>query len=89
MMQPMRVELRDLQKTLKRGDYLRIHHSPKRFPTLHYYDWGKKYQASTRSGVDNNESNNSGVIVKEDEETGYIIVNKPCGVPVHPTVGKH
>jgi 23S rRNA-/tRNA-specific pseudouridylate synthase len=29
-----------------------------------------------------------GVIVKEDRDAGYIIVNKPPGVPVHATVGK-
>ena len=106
--QPVRVELLDLHKPLIEGDYLRVHHSPKRFPIINYYDWGKyvdkKILTKKKSNKDDDEEeeeNDSqllygthshtslpGVIVSEDLDAGYVIVNKPPGLPVHPTVGK-
>lgn len=74
-----------------KGDYLRVHHSPKRFPMINQFDWGK----SIFDDGDNEKDDTSkgsvlpGVIVKENPDAGYIIVNKPPGVPVHPTVGEY
>ncbi len=66
---------------------------------INKYDWGKSLDTDEKDGhdiddglvgVDDHEDNNSlpGVIVKEDPDAGYVIVNKPPGVPVHPTVGE-
>ena len=76
----------DLHKELIEGDYLRIHHSPRRFPIVNAYDWGKDIESL---GIEDNQNKGlPGVIVKNDPDTGYMIINKPPGVPVHPTVGK-
>jgi len=53
---------------------------PRRFPDAHRFDWSKGVNEPTSSGE------LPGVIVSENVETGYIILNKPAGVPVHPTV---
>jgi 23S rRNA-/tRNA-specific pseudouridylate synthase len=64
---------------LQEGDYLRIHHYPRRFSVCTDYDWSRY--------VDNVESGNKpGVIVAQDDEKGFIVVDKPAGVPVHMTV---
>jgi len=51
---------------------------PRRFPEIHAFDWGKHINEET--------TQLPGVIVNEDIEKGYIVLNKPAGVPVHPTV---
>jgi 23S rRNA-/tRNA-specific pseudouridylate synthase len=39
---PKRLSANDATtKRLEPGDYLRIHHNPRRFPKVHEYDWGK------------------------------------------------
>lgn len=64
---------------LEEGDYLRIHHYPRRFLACADYDWS--------SYVDSiNNSNKPGVIVAQDNEKGWIVVDKPAMVPVHMTV---
>jgi len=72
--------VKNLPSVLQEGDYLRVHHTPRRFPGIHSYDWSKSVNALT------SQNELPGVIVSEDIETGYIILNKPAGVPVHPTV---
>ncbi len=73
----------DLHKELVEGDYLRVHHSPRRFPTVNNYDWGKNIHSSGTL-----EGELPGVIVHDDSEGGgYMVINKPVNVPVHPTVG--
>jgi 23S rRNA-/tRNA-specific pseudouridylate synthase len=64
---------------LQEGDYLRIHHYPRRFSVCADYDWSRY--------VDNiDDSNKPGVIVAQDDEKGWIVVDKPAMVPVHMTV---
>jgi hypothetical protein len=76
---PVRLQVQDLHKILEKGDYLRIHHNPRRFPVVACYDWGKLF---TR-----NEDSLPGVIVARDDDKGYLIVHKPPGsLPVHATV---
>jgi 23S rRNA-/tRNA-specific pseudouridylate synthase len=77
---PIRLEVKNLTSTLQEGDYLRVHHMPRRFPEVHIFDWSKGVNEPTSSGE------LPGVIVSENAEIGYIILNKPAGVPVHPTV---
>ena len=59
-------------QVLQEGDYLRIFHSPRRFPTVYQYQW-------TLEKLD------GGVVVAKNETKGYWIVDKPPNVPVHPT----
>lgn len=71
---PIRLSAKDLECTLDEGDYLRIHHSPRRFPLVYNYNWTC---STLREG---------GVLVAHDDAKGYWIVHKPAHVPVHPTV---
>ena len=73
---PIRLNATDVDKILEEGDYLRVHNPPRRFPAVNEYDWGAK------SG----ENNDRGVVVAKDDEIGYLIVDKPAGLPVHGTV---
>lgn len=75
---PSRMESKDLTKLLNEGDYLRIHHSPRRFPIVSQYNWS--------AYIDDKDSVRPGAIIAEDADKGYIVVSKPPGVPVHPTV---
>jgi 23S rRNA-/tRNA-specific pseudouridylate synthase len=75
---PTRMVAKDLTKLLNEGDYLRIHHSPRRFPIVNQYNWS--------AYIDDKDSEYPGAIIAEDTEKGYIVVSKPPGVPVHPTV---
>jgi 23S rRNA-/tRNA-specific pseudouridylate synthase len=66
---------------LQEGDYLRIHHHPRRFPVVHQYDWSKR--------VNDNKPSTSllpGVVVQSDATQGWIVIDKPPTVPVHMTV---
>jgi len=75
---PNRLQVQDLNRTLIKGDYLRIHHNPRRFPTVSCYDWGKS--------IDRSELSPGGTIVAQDDTIGYIVVQKPGAVPVHASV---
>ena len=89
-LKPIRVELKDFYQPLMKGDYLRVHHSPKRFPMINNFDWGISIFDDDNGKDDASEGDVlPGVIVKENPDAGYIIVNKPPGVPVHPTVGEY
>ncbi|GKZ00495.1 hypothetical protein MPSEU_001002000 [Mayamaea pseudoterrestris] len=76
---PMRLEK---SLTLNVSDYLRIHHHPRRFPTVYDYDWSLHCNETTNQDA----KQLPGVIVAQDETKGYIIIDKPAGVPVHMTV---
>jgi len=104
---PVRLELKDLTRRLEVNDYLRIHHSPRRFPVINAYDWGKNCATTTSTTMEDELKGNRtsgdeddsvfkrqqqgyedlpGILIAEDREKGYLIVNKPPGVPVHATV---
>ena len=54
---------------------------------IRHYDWEGYYNTNTLSNThQNHKSPMSGVIVAEDIDLGYIVINKPAGVPVHSTV---
>ncbi|GAX10434.1 hypothetical protein FisN_21Lh133 [Fistulifera solaris] len=72
---PVRLfENRDLQP----GDYLRVHHNPRRFPAVKKYDWSafKSYASSDKPGI----------IVARNATKGWMVIDKPPNVPVHMTV---
>ena len=83
---------------LSAGDYLRIHHNPRRFRMVHDYDWSKSIDEENVSNRDSVEeihmtalTNNraiekEGVIVAADVSKGWLVLNKPAGIPVHMTV---
>lgn len=100
---------------LQEGDYLRIHHNPRRFPIVHDYDWSssvdvqpdnhvlhynketenrnERMPTSTILHVDDDtkwdptrKRKKPGVIVAANAEKGWLIIDKPAGVPVHMTV---
>lgn len=77
---PTRLNIGDWNKTIKSGEYLRIHFDPRRFVDTNLYDWG------TTDGILNDTSGKPGVVVARDDEAGYIIINKPCNIPVHARV---
>jgi 23S rRNA-/tRNA-specific pseudouridylate synthase len=64
---------------LEEGDYIRIHHYPRRFSVCADYDWCRYIDSV-------NDSEKPGVIVAQDDEKGWIAVDKPAMVPVHMTV---
>lgn len=71
---PKRLTAEDANQILEARDYLRIHHDPRRFPVVDDYDWAK--------GIDEKR----GVIVAADAAKGWLVIDKPAGVPVHMTV---
>jgi 23S rRNA-/tRNA-specific pseudouridylate synthase len=76
---PERLSAAKISLLLEEGDYLRIHHYPRRFLKCADYDWSKY--------VDNADSSSKpGVVVAQDDEKGWIVVDKPAMVPVHMTV---
>jgi hypothetical protein len=77
---PVRLQVQDLTRKLVKGDYLRVHHNPRRFPIVASYDWGKFISNNT---VDPSQP---GTIVARDDTKGYIVVHKPGALPVHASV---
>jgi 23S rRNA-/tRNA-specific pseudouridylate synthase len=90
---PVRLTLADSAMPLQVGDYLRIHHTPRRFSQVYRYSW----ETGDEEGGHNNSSSSSTAtsttppsaaartcIVREGG--GYCIINKPPLIPVHGTV---
>jgi 23S rRNA-/tRNA-specific pseudouridylate synthase len=69
----IRLSIENATQILQTNDYLRVHHSPRRFPQVYNYNW-----TALQSEV------NDGVIVAQGE--GFLVIDKPTSVPVHPTV---
>jgi hypothetical protein len=65
---------------LGHGDYLRIHHSPRRFLQVYDYDWNK----FITDNCDDENDAKKGVIVARGAD--WIVIDKPQRVPVHMTV---
>lgn len=69
---PQRLSSENATMKLNQQDYLRIHHSPRRFPNVYNFNW---------TGW---QSDPDGVVV--DRGTGFWVIDKPPNIPVHPTV---
>lgn len=69
---PQRLSMKDATMKLEEEDYLRIHHTPRRFPNVYDYNW-------TGWKADPN-----GVVI--DRGNGFWVIDKPANVPVHATV---
>jgi len=61
---------------------IRIHYGAKRYEDVHRYDWGKRCDAVSR-GISESPQEKKGLIIDEDFQAGYAIINKPPGIPVH------
>ena len=92
---PRRLEIRHATEiALKPGDYLRIHHTPRRFPIVHNFLWSKSIQEKRNDSVmavgdtknEQNCSTSRGVVVSDNNAKGFLVINKPPMVPVHSTV---
>jgi RNA pseudouridylate synthase len=82
------------------GDYLRIHHNPRRFHMVHNYHWSGIFDSELHSSLEPDEIGTvstmmsgserdtikPGVIVGADLMKGWIVLYKPAGIPVHMTV---
>jgi hypothetical protein len=76
---PIRLNRSDYGKILQRGDCLRIHFNPRRFLNVHDYNFATSAASTTSS--DNMEHGNRGVVLHEDFQLGFTIINKPPNVP--------
>jgi RNA pseudouridylate synthase len=81
---PVRVVQPDF--VVRKGDYVRIHHNPRRFRDVHRYDWAKACGSSSSSSIDDKDDDRPGVVVAENATAGFLVINKPMRVPVHMTV---
>jgi 23S rRNA-/tRNA-specific pseudouridylate synthase len=63
---------------LRPGDYLRVHHNPRRFLAVKKYDW-----SASKADVT---SDKPGIIVARNASKGWMVIDKPPNVPVHMTV---
>jgi hypothetical protein len=73
---PTRLGLENATMLLQEGDYLRIHHTPRRFPQVYRADWSR--------AITERNSTATSVVVKQGP--GYCIIDKPPLIPVHQTV---
>jgi 23S rRNA-/tRNA-specific pseudouridylate synthase len=80
---PVRVSKPDF--VVRKGDYVRIHHNPRRFRDVHMYDWAKACVTSSPSN-DDKDNDRPGIVVAENATAGFLVINKPMRVPVHMTV---
>lgn len=90
---PQRLNVGDMNRTVSWGDYFRIHFNPRRFTETNRFDWGSKFEDghAGRSGQRFNKKGHDvqakpGIVVARDDDVGYLVINKPPNVPVHPTV---
>jgi 23S rRNA-/tRNA-specific pseudouridylate synthase len=79
---PSRLTTADADLLLQNKDYLRIHHSPRRFQAVELYDWS--LDGSSTQGT------KPPLVVGHDRNKGYLVLNKPSEcIPVHETVDNH
>jgi 23S rRNA-/tRNA-specific pseudouridylate synthase len=68
---------------LQAGDYLRIHHTPRRFQQVHQKNWTKPTSNTTAATMNSTTTSDHAIVAVGD---GYVVLNKPPLVPVHATV---
>ncbi|KAG7356419.1 RNA pseudouridylate synthase [Nitzschia inconspicua] len=77
---PKRLTLENATLPLQEGDYLRIHHTPRRFPQVYQADWSLSTTTEDKKAA----TTLTKVVVQQGP--GYCIIDKPPLIPVHPTV---
>ncbi|VEU37377.1 unnamed protein product [Pseudo-nitzschia multistriata] len=87
---PVRLSLSNATMVLQGGDYLRIHHTPRRFHRVYEADWSFPSSNSTAHQTDDSpiesDKNGSLPMVIQQRGRGYCIIDKPPLIPVHSTV---
>jgi hypothetical protein len=68
---------------VEEGDYLRIHHTPCRFPSVYNYSWNTASDANVDLTTSSTTTLPS-VIVQEQSD--FWIIDKPPLIPIHATV---
>jgi 23S rRNA-/tRNA-specific pseudouridylate synthase len=69
---PIRLTVENATMLLQEGDYLRVHHTPRRFPNVYQHSWN-----------DTSDSLPPVIVARGDN---YLVIDKPPLVPVHSTV---
>lgn len=82
IVKPSRLSLDNATMVLQEGDYLRIHHTPRRFPKVYEVDW----TFPCPKNIQRNATIDELPLVIQQEGPGYCIINKPPLIPVHSTV---
>lgn len=85
---PKRLTSEDADFLLEHDDYLRIHHNPRRFPAVDFYDWSLNGSPAEQNRQQQNSSLiKPSVVIHFDPVKGYLVLNKPSEcIPVHATV---
>jgi 23S rRNA-/tRNA-specific pseudouridylate synthase len=71
---PLRLTQKNATMLLQEGDYLRVHHTPRRFPNVYQHSWNDNTSDSCLPPV---------IVARGDN---YLVIDKPPLVPVHSTV---
>jgi 23S rRNA-/tRNA-specific pseudouridylate synthase len=77
---PVRLSIKDATQLLQPNDYLRIHHIPRRFTTVHQHDWTKTYANGGGVNVNLNANNttiDSGSASDDDGTRTHAATAKP------------
>ena len=82
-----RLSLSKATMMLQEGDYLRIHHTPRRFHRVYKADWSFP-SSNDNNSTNPNDSTDNGFLpmVIRQRGPGYCIIDKPPLIPVHSTV---
>eukprot|EP00536_Pseudo-nitzschia_multiseries_P006723 jgi/Psemu1/15935/gm1.15935_g len=87
---PKRLSLSNATMVLGEGDYLRIHHTPRRFPMVYRADWSFPAENNNTDQIQNQSQNQNlsggNTVVVRQRGPGYCIIDKPPLIPVHPTI---
>ena len=88
---PTRLTRMNATRILLKGDYLRIHPKPRRFPQVYDYHWNGLHpilQSAKNESSSSSSSSSSldipGVIIEQHPH--FLVIDKPANIPVHPTV---
>jgi len=85
---PIRLSTMNSTMMLESGDYLRIHHTPRRFPSVTRYDWRDHTVSNnlSSSSVTTNNANDHKTPIVIYSSSDFWIINKPPLIPVHATI---
>eukprot|EP00526_Cylindrotheca_closterium_P007005 CAMPEP_0113624752 /NCGR_PEP_ID=MMETSP0017_2-20120614/12771_1 /TAXON_ID=2856 /ORGANISM="Cylindrotheca closterium" /LENGTH=727 /DNA_ID=CAMNT_0000534815 /DNA_START=99 /DNA_END=2282 /DNA_ORIENTATION=- /assembly_acc=CAM_ASM_000147 len=82
---PQRLSGTNHTMSLQAGDYLRIHHTPRRFTRVYEQDWREYNDKSSSGDTDNSHQKGKNPRIVRTGN-GFYVIDKPPLVPVHATV---
>eukprot|EP00980_Cylindrotheca_fusiformis_P003064 scaffold713_cov131-Cylindrotheca_fusiformis.AAC.22 len=83
---PQRLSLSNRSMVLQKGDYLRIHHTPRRFTAVYDQDWSSHQDSLKNSSAVSELQSPPRHKIIVHEGDGFWIIDKPPLVPVHAMV---